>query len=142
MIAALFVLALPAATEASTMDCREGFNYRNYIQIDADPIELSKVEGVAKLESGEPIEGMCVALFSQDGKKRLALTKTNKHGQFRFKNVQNGSYRLVTRVDYDFLCSANHILAVRKQASRRPLSLTMRSRGIDQCSDVEVDTEP
>ncbi len=134
----LFVLHLPAAGQLTSDNCSKRFDYRNKNMVDPEPIQTSSVEGLVN-DSTKTVPGMCVALFSKDGKTRIALTKTDDDGKFRFRNVPDGEYRLVARIDYDFLCPANAIVTVKKQAEKVGLKINMLPSGIDECSDVEAE---
>ncbi|MGD9588616.1 MAG: carboxypeptidase-like regulatory domain-containing protein [Pyrinomonadaceae bacterium] len=99
------------------------------------------VEGRAVDSSDVAVPNICVALFTEKGQRFVAQTVTDENGYFRFDKISKGNYRLVGRIEYDWLCPVN--VRIRRVSStsgsgKKKLILQMRPSGIDDCSDVEV----
>ena len=53
------------------------------------------LRGWVGCDGRHPLEGVSVASYSKDGKLRFASTTTNKSGRFLFRELKEGSYRIV-----------------------------------------------
>lgn len=133
-------LFLPvAAQEESDDDCPKQLEYVNRNQVDPPTISLRGVEGRAVDSSGVAIGYICVALFTEKEHRFVAQTVADENGYFRFGKIPKGNYRLVARVDYDYLCPVN--VRIRRVSFPRggffrktSLVLHLRPAGIDDCS--------
>jgi hypothetical protein len=62
-----------------------------------DYAEAKELAGTVGLtNTGDPVPGMLVELYSQGWKKRIAVTKTDANGFFRFPQRSEGRYYLRT----------------------------------------------
>jgi hypothetical protein len=116
--------------------CPQRMEYAHRNQVDAKPINLDLIAGRA-IYRDEPVQ-LCVALFTEKTHRLVAQVAANGNGYFKFRSVRNGHYRLVGRVDNDYLCPVNvivHRTALRSGGGRRRrLVLHMVVLAIDVCS--------
>jgi len=116
--------------------CPHRMEYAHRNQVDTKPIKLDLIAGRA-IYRDEPVQ-MCVALFTEKTHRLVAQVAVNGNGYFKFRSVRNGRYRLVGRVDNDYLCPVNVIVnrtVLRSGARRqRRLVLHMVAPAIDVCS--------
>ncbi|HEX8289126.1 MAG TPA: carboxypeptidase-like regulatory domain-containing protein [Pyrinomonadaceae bacterium] len=108
-------------------------------QVDPPTISLRGVEGRVIDSSGVAIPNICIALFTEKEYRFVAQTVADENGYFRFGKIPKGSYRLVARVDYDYLCPVN--VRIRRVSfpsggffRKTHLVLHMRPAAIDVCS--------
>jgi hypothetical protein len=134
-----FVLLPASAQEDSDDDCPKQIEYMNRNFIDPSTISLRGVEGRAIDSNGAAIPYICVALFTEKENRFVAQTAANENGYFRFGKIPKGRYRLVARVDYDYLCPVN--VRIRRVSfpfggffRKSRLVLYMHPPGIDTCS--------
>jgi hypothetical protein len=137
LIFALFFL--PVLAQDADEDCPKQLEYVNRNQVDPLTISLRGVEGRAIDSSGAAIPNICVALFTEKEHRFVAQTVADENGYFRFGKIPKGRYRLVARVDYDYLCPVNiRIRRVNFPSGgifrKTRLVLHMRPAAIDTCS--------
>ena len=130
---------LPVAAQDKDDDCPKQLEYVSYNQVDPPTISLRGVEGRAIYPDGAPIPEICVALFTEKEHRFVAQTVADENGYFRFGKIPEGRYRLVARVDYDFLCPVNvriHRVSFPRGGffKKTRLVLHMRGAAIDVCS--------
>ena len=136
----IFVLFfLPVIAQNEDDDCPKRVEYVNRNFIDSPTISLRGVEGQAIDSNGVPVPSICVALFTEKERRFVAQTVTDENGYFRFGKIPKGRYRLIGRLDYDYLCPVN--VRVRRVSfplgglfRKTRLVLHMRPAGIDDCS--------
>ncbi len=129
--------ALPMVAQELNSDCPKRIGYINRNQVDPPTIELRGLEGRAIDSNGIPIPNICVALFTERDHRFVAQTVTDDDGYFRMEKVGIGRYRLVAKLESDYLCPVN--LRIRRVSSPRgsrktKLVLHMQPSGIDVCS--------
>ena len=132
--------AAPLVVAAQGLDydevCPQRMEYAHRNQVDSKPIKLVSIAGRA-IYRNEPVQ-MCVALFTEKTRRLVAQVAANGNGYFRFRSIKNGRYRLVGRVDNDYLCPVNLIVyrtTPRAGGGRqRRLVLHMVAPAIDVCS--------
>jgi hypothetical protein len=130
---------LPVIAQDKDNDCPKQVEYVNRNFIDTPTISLRGVEGRATDSSGVPVPNICVALFTEKERRFVAQTVTDENGYFRFGKIPKGRYRLVGRLNYDYLCPVN--VRIRRVSfplggffRKSRLVLHMRPAGIDDCS--------
>ena len=97
------------------------------------PVKLREMQGHVRDLGGMGIPRVAVSLFTEDGHALVATQVSGKNGEFRFKSVTKGLYRVVVRVEG--LCPANVPVSVGGSLlANRKLEITMRSKDIDTCS--------
>ena len=132
------VCPLLAAAQGYDYDevCPRPMEYAHRNQVDTKPIKLDLIAGRAVYRD-EPVQ-MCVALFTEKTHRLVAQVAANGNGYFKFRSIKNGRYRLVGRVDNNYLCPVNvivHRTAPRSGGGRkRQLVLHMAGLAIDVCS--------
>jgi hypothetical protein len=146
MLRLLFLIAItslcPLLVTAQDYDevCPRRMEYANRNQVDAKPIKLDLITGRA-IYRDERVQ-MCVALFTEKTHRLVAQVAASRDGYFRFRSIRNGHYRLVGRVDNDYLCPVNVIVyrtALRSGGRhQRRLVLHMAARAIDVCSWADI----
>lgn len=134
LIVAILLCTLPLASQ----DIRaKRVEYINRNQVDTPVISLNGVAGRAVDGDGVAVPNMRVALFTEKGHKFVAQVVTDENGFFRFGKIGKGNYRLVGRLEYDYLCPVN--VRIRQVSSVKgsvgtKLVLQMRPSDIDDCS--------
>jgi len=97
------------------------------------PVKMRDLQGHVRDLGGMAISHATVSLFTEDGHTLVASMLSDKNGEFQFKNVAKGLYRVVARVEG--LCPANVPVSVGSSLlANRRLEITMRSKDIDTCS--------
>ena len=131
----IFLACRSVHAQESHAGCR-AMKYENYNQIDYT-LRVSSVRGSARLPDGFPIWHGCVGIFSEVSEKLVQFSEIDSEGRFEITGLTNGKYRLV--ISLDGFCAANTILILKnKRASKKLLSATMKPRGIDDCSYIEL----
>lgn len=118
--------------------------YTNTNNVDSPTLRVAKLNGAVEIADGRlPLEDVCIFLFDEESKKIVLFTRPNANGEFRFKNVRNGSYRLVVKHHFGFYCAANISVQVDRTLSSHKGSLlvSMAPNGIDACSKVEIESK-
>lgn len=106
-------------------DC-EKMTYANDNQIDTgDVIIVTSVKGTAMDIVNDMVPDVCVGIFSIDKHELLAVTSTDAKGYFEFKNLKDGTYRIVAKLDF-FSAANNRIRIDSQNSSKKKLSLRMR----------------
>jgi len=113
--------------------------YESKNQVDPDPLVVRTISGQVldspKIGKGEPISAVCVALFSEKTKKLVKVVEPDDHGNFKFKSIKNGDFRLVVIDIYGGFCVANVPLTVQRGSTEvRTITVHMRYPAIDFCS--------
>ena len=124
-----------AATSAQGQKLGDTMVYENRNQIDPKPLKLHDVRGIAKAEDGSPIPAMNIGIFTDGTHALVALTRTDRNGEFSFSHVLAGRYRLVA--EYAAFCTANVPILLDSRArghSGQAVELHMRVGGLDVCS--------
>ena len=131
------------AQDSDEEDCPKQIEYVNRNQIDLPRITLRGVEGRATDNDGVPIPDICVALFTEKKHRFVAQTTTDENGYFRFTKIPKGLYRLVARIEHDYLCPVN--VSIRQGSfpsgglfRRKRVYLHFRVAGIDSCSYADT----
>src|SRR5688572_5808114 len=104
---AVVLCAFSVVAQGPNPDCEKRVEYVNRNQVDTPTISLRGVEGRAVDSSGVAVPKICVVLFTEKEYKFVAQTVTDENGYFRFQKIGNGNYRLVGRLEYDYLCPVN-----------------------------------
>jgi hypothetical protein len=111
--------------------------YENNNQVEARPLELRSIEGVARDENGFIVSAVKIGIFTENGHTLIATTETDKKGQFAFKHniPPPGRYRVVAQ--HLGFCTANVPIIIDAGGAghpRKALKLHMVVGGIDSCS--------
>jgi hypothetical protein len=145
----LFAVAFCLCIGASTVFAQKNdapcsrISYEDKNQVTPEPIVLRTVAGrvfdrTAKGDS-QPTSLVCIALFKEGIKRRVATATVNDEGWFEFNKVPKGKYRLVVSDMYHLLCSANIPIEVDNSANQTTkIDVYMIARKIDQCSYGKV----
>jgi hypothetical protein len=97
------------------------------------PLKMRELAGRVHDLGGMAIQRASVSVFTEDGHTLVATMMSDKNGEFQFKNVAKGFYRVVVRVEG--LCPANIPVNVESSLlAHRRLEITMQSKDIDTCS--------
>jgi hypothetical protein len=116
--------------------CPRPMEYAHRNQVDAKPIKFDLIVGRAIFRD-EPVQ-MCVALFTEKTHRLVAQVAANGNGYFKLRSIKKGRYRLVGRVEHDYLCPVNvivHRTNLRSRGRReRRLILHMVAPALDVCS--------
>ncbi len=78
--------------------------------------KLGKITGRVIDESGNPVSGAYVYLYDQNG-KQIATVKTDEKGQYVFKDLEEGEYRI--KIEYPGFSAPVEIPIKRKEVTRR-----------------------
>lgn len=137
LVSLVVLCYLPHAAQDANADRPKRVEYINRNMIDSPTISLHSLQGRAIDSNGVAVPSIRIALFTEKDHKFVAQTVTDENGYFRFEKTGNGSYRLVGRLEYDYLCPVN--VRVRQVSSpfvsrKTKLVLHMRPSGIDDCS--------
>jgi hypothetical protein len=140
-VSVILLCTLPIAAQNATSDCPKRVEYINRNEVDPPMISLRGIEGRAVDSSGEAVPNVCVALFTEKERRFVAQTLTDENGYFRFEKISSGDYRLVGRLEYDYLCPVN--VRVRRVTStsgsgKKKLVLHVQPAAIDDCSYGDV----
>lgn len=111
------------------------FTYENHNQVDPKPLKLHSINGVARDDEGTAVSTVMVGLFTEKDHTFVATDETGSKGQFAFKNVLPGRYRIVAK--HPAFCTANVpvvIVAADAGHARGTLQLHMKVGGVDICS--------
>ena len=134
---------LPVLTQYENDDCLKQIEYVSRNQVDPPKISLRRVEGRAVDSNGVAVGYICIALFTEKEHRFVAQTVADKNGYFRFGKISKGNYRLVARVNYDYLCPVN--VRIRRAGFLRGgffrktrLVLHLRVAAIDVCSYADT----
>lgn len=142
-ILAIFCLVFFSATTfgQKSQKC-DSITYEDKNQVTPPALTIMKVKGLVLIDDGKiPLGDSCVALFSADGKKLIATTLPNRKGEFRFKNIANGQYRLIIKHHFGFYCVANILVTINaNRHDNSNLLVLMKPEGIDECSLVRLET--
>jgi hypothetical protein len=136
----LFTLSLVICCSfamAQAEECGRAFVYENRNQVNPRSLILQSVRGRVFDSDRTNVPGICLGVFSNDGKTLIATAAADRNGHFAFETLNPGKYRLVAR-GLGF-CTANvPISLVRRKTKTKPgnrrIALHMRPRGIDSCS--------
>ena len=114
----------------------QGMLYEHYNQVDYT-LRVSSVSGIAKDIEGFEVRGACAGIFTENDKKLVAAKGTTLDGHFEIDGLPNGRYRLV--VSGEGWCAANALIILKNKSRRgKGLVAVMRTRGIDDCSWIEL----
>jgi hypothetical protein len=116
-------------------DCRS-VAYVDKNQVTPDALGVKKLKGRIVTERNEtPLEGLCAVLFNDADKKFVAFVTPNRNGQFRFKNVPKGRYRLIVKHEFNAYCVANILIEIgRNESQQKSVLVVMKPEAIDDCS--------
>lgn len=131
------------AQDDSESDCPKQIEYINRNNIDSPRITLRGIEGRATDWNAVPIPDICVALFTEKEHHFVAQTMTDKNGYFRFTKIPKGLYRLVARMEHDYLCPVNVSVRLASYPTgglsrRKRIFLHFSVAGIDSCSYADT----
>jgi hypothetical protein len=108
----------------------------HYNQVDCT-LRVPSAQGEVKRLDGFSVSQGCVGVFTESGEKLLQTFHLHSEGRFEIGGLMNGKYRLV--ITAPSFCAANaKIVLKNKHGGKKQLSATMKPRGIDDCSYVEV----
>lgn len=96
-ITAVLLLVLYFAVGAFGQECSK-FKYLQFNYFEGEVLEVSEVRGRAVLgkeRQGEVPLMVCVGLFEEKTKKRVASIALDEDGKFSFNGLRDGTYRLV-----------------------------------------------
>ncbi len=126
----------PSIAQDKPTDC-SAIQYEHLNQIDPKPIEVPTVRGIAIDETGAPVSRGCVGVFSDDHSRLVASTDIQADRSFSFPKLRAGNHvQIVTSLGF---CPANNALRIRRgRHGNQKLVATMKVRGIDTCSWIEV----
>lgn len=147
-----------SSAQQESPQCKSLINYENHNQIDLKPSSVRVVSGRVFNEVSDVgthtanmahengvIPGACLGLFTEKDHRLIASAVADDEGNFKFKSVPLGRYRLVVYDPQNLLCVANMSLRVvgwprggifkRKSTT---IMIHMRVSGIDECSYGEV----
>lgn len=139
----LLLCAVLVAQAAPKQEGNCGESYENHNQVEYKPLKLAVVQGTGVIEiednvvkKNEPVSGACLSLFTSD-EKFIMSVKADAAGDFRFKNIAAGQYRLVARAPG--FCTANIPVEIvrasrRSKLRRAQIVVHYRLTGIDVCS--------
>lgn len=123
------------------------FESRN--QVEPNPLDVHWIAGrvidTPKVGNGQPISSVCVVLFYEATKKRIAVLEPDENGNFNFKAVKDGIYRLVVKDKYGVgFCLASIPIRVRSTSSERRLIVVhmLMFPPIDRCSYGDLQELP
>jgi hypothetical protein len=136
--AIVLVASLMISAQEGIGSCSEKVQYVNRNQVDTRSITLNGVSGRAIDTDGVAIPNICIGIFTEKGHQFIAQVTTDDEGNFTFKELPSGNYRLVGRVEYDFLCPVNVRIKQKKSGKKKILTLHMQPAGIDDCSYGDV----
>lgn len=135
-VLAMVALGYPAVAQESKPSCG-GMTYETRNQTDYGPLKVASVRGTAKDPQGVMVPGVCVGIFTPIDHKLIMATQTDAEGQFEFRGVSKGEYRLVAKCEG--FCSGNAKIWVdAKSRSKKRLDLLIRPAGLDTCSYFEL----
>lgn len=135
---ALLICGCQTYAQKVTNDCSK-IEYGDNDQIIPEGFVLSKIKGktIIKLkDSGEsPFVMGCVALFEEQTKGLVKSITPNERGEFKFKNIPDGKYRLVVKAFYNAFCLANLSVEINKKVgANKEIQVNMVGQGTDNCS--------
>jgi hypothetical protein len=138
-----FVFSCASAQDNSESNCPKQINYINRNQIDLPRITVRGVEGRATDSNAVPIPDVCVALFTEKEHRFVAQTMTDENGYFRFTKIPKGDYRLVARMEIEYLCPVNVSIRLASFPSgglfrRKRIYLHFVVPGTDSCSYADT----
>lgn len=127
------------SAQQSPSSCANPLEYDNRNQIDPPPLSVRVVAGSVIDQDGYAIPIACLGLFTERDHRLVANIVANEEGNFRFRNIPSGWYRLVVRDEYGGFCAANAKVravswprgGIRK---RRQIVVHLRPSAIDVCS--------
>jgi hypothetical protein len=138
LIIVCVLLACALATAQRNSEC-PSVTYADKNQIALNPIVLKTISGRILAEGDAAPLDVCVAVFTKSGKKLLATTVPNEKGEFHFRKLPRGSYRLVVKHTFNRYCVANRLITIRTKASaKKAVRVVLNPGGIDECSRIEI----
>src|SRR5437868_5492993 len=130
-----FVFAVAVPSQEAATGCKD-LSYANRNQTDYGPLRVANIKGTARDAQGVAIPKVCVGVFTEMDHKLIASTETDDNGDFEFKGVPAGDYRLVAK--YEGFSPANAKLRVERSRGKKALSVQMRPAGLDTGSFIEM----
>jgi hypothetical protein len=137
----MFLVLAPmwGIAQQSASSCPKPLEYENHNQIDPPPLSVRVVSGRVIAQDGMSVPNACLGLFTERDHHLIASIVADDDGNFRFRNVPSGRYRLVVRDEYGGFCTANTKINVvgwprggfRK---RKQIIVHLRPSAIDTCS--------
>ncbi len=114
MLKQLFLLLLLAGftpmlvnAQKPISTCPKSLEYENHNFLDPSPLSIRAVAGRI-IDSGKaPVPNACLGLFTDRDHRLVASTVADDDGNFRFRNVPSGRYRLIVRDVYGLFCTVN-----------------------------------
>jgi hypothetical protein len=82
--------------------CRDAMVYENRNQVDYGPLKTIGIRGQAVLDNHgfgvrSPVPHACISLFGENNHEWIVTTIADDKGNYSFKGVKPGQYRLVAR---------------------------------------------
>lgn len=130
----LILTSLAVFGQSGRGNCSEPIRYINRNFYDSKPLKLRTIKGLAVDSNGISVPNICVALFSEDGRRLVMQVAADDEGNFGFKDIPDGKYRLVGRVGYDAFCPVNVRIHLQASGRTKRIKLHMRPSAIDDCS--------
>ena len=128
-----------ASAQQAASSCPNPLEYENHNQINPPSLSVRAVAGRVIAQDGVSVPNACLGLFTERDHRLVANIVADDDGNFRFRNVPSGQYRLVVRDEYGGFCTANSRIniigwprgGIRK---RRRIIVHLRPSAIDVCS--------
>jgi hypothetical protein len=128
---------LPLASQQGKTQSTCAVEYENHNQIDYGPLTIQELKGTVTDPQKAAMPKVCLAVFTEQGHKLVAVTETDGDGTFSFQSLPPGRYRLIAKAEP--LCAANVPLRVVRRLTRKQVLLVhMEPRGLDTCSHGET----
>ena len=144
----LFTSVVSVYAQKSEFSCGK-VKYESESQVDPDPLVVKRIFGqvVSAVSASpsddkknQPISSVCVVLFSENTKKRIAVIEPDHNGNFKFKPIKDGKFWLVVKDMITRMCVASIPLKVKATSTeRRKILVRMLGiRPLDACSYGEL----
>ncbi len=128
-----------ASAQQSASSCPKPLEYENRNQIDPPTLSVRAVSGRVINQDGFAVPNACLGLFAERDHRLVASIPADKAGNFTFRNIPSGRYRLVVRDEYGGFCAANAKINVVSWPrggipKQRQIVVHLRPSAIDVCS--------
>ena len=141
----LFTSVAPVNAQKPEFSCGK-VRFESESQLDPAPIVVKRIFGQVVLASyiddkiSQPISSVCVVLFAENRKKRVAVMEPDDNGNFKFEPIKDGKFWLVVKDMVSRMCVASIPIRV-EAASTEKRKILVRMLGvgpIDSCSYGEL----
>ena len=139
----LSIGAIDTISQTPVGSCSK-MKYESHSQVDPKTLVVSRIVGQVldgpDSKKSLPLSSVCIAIFDERTKRQVKVVEPDDSGNFRFRNVRDGSYRLVVKsVDGGFCVASIPVRMTTKTRKYRKIIVHMLlTPAIDRCSFGEI----